>query len=751
MDQIAAYGRGRDGRPYQKLIARYDPEGPSWSLDDVDTGLSVRRIRLHVLGADGVDVPLRSVPPADLLDGAALEGSAGMTAFVDAIGLETQIRVSWVVAGGVARLNAFVTGPTGRTIDVFCEADVRFPTPTVACRLTARPSGETILQAASGDPDNALANAVFCRVADAALEIDGPALRIDRGPAVEGDGPTRVIRTSARLGVRETCRLLSLSLREKVYGTIAPSYRPAERVSEHTVPAGWMSYYCLFEEPSEAKVLSILEFVKQHLVPFGMEYFSVEMWQSNLLWEQRDGKLVPVDRHYWGVDQVKFPKGMKWLAAQIREAGLKPGIWAIPFGIHDEVYYTLHREMFLHDATGKPFENWSGVYLLDPTRSDAQELMARYVGLMTREWGYSFLKLDGLSGGDHYSERFFRRPDVLASFTHPTTAPYRDCLLAMRKAMGPQTYFLACAGEADGVVTGIADGARVVGDPIGSGDNPTWDTVLYSVASSSKMYHLHGYLWHNDPDIIMQRDPLTTEEGIAWASTVALTGQVLFSSDILPDIPLDRVRALQRVVPVIDALPTQLYPVELKEVYDLKIRRDWDQWDVVGVFNWAKERVGALLERRVSFAELGCDPEGACLVWDFWGDRYLGRHVGGFDVEIAPRTCGVYCVRRARDVPQLLTVDRHISQGGVCLRDVVWDAVDGRLSGVSELVGGHLTTVTLHVPEPWSAVEAGADNGVVVELTTAVAGIARLRLRSERGGAFRWWLDSTKRAAGRGR
>jgi len=84
---------------------------------------------------------------------------------------------------------------------------------------------------------------------------------------------------------------------------------------------------------------------------------------------------------------VKFPRGMKWLAGEIRSRGLKPGIWAIPFGVHDEVYYTLHREMFLHDAEGRPYENWSGSYLLDPTSGEAKELIKRYVRCSRRSGG----------------------------------------------------------------------------------------------------------------------------------------------------------------------------------------------------------------------------------------------------------------------------------------------------------------------------------------------------------------------------
>ena len=58
----------------------------------------------------------------------------------------------------------------------------------------------------------------------------------------------------------------------------------------------------------------------------------------------------------------------------------------------------------------------------------------------------------------------------------------------------------------------------------------------------------------------------------------------------------------------------------------------------------------------------------------------------------------VFAVREAQPHPWVLSTTRHISQGGVSLLDVKWDAGRNVLSGKSAVVVGDPYVLTVHLP-----------------------------------------------------
>ncbi|MFI5208685.1 MAG: hypothetical protein ACHQX4_11810, partial [Gemmatimonadales bacterium] len=62
--------------------------------------------------------------------------------------------------------------------------------------------------------------------------------------------------------------------------------------------------------------------------------------------------------------------------------------------------------------------------------------------------------------------------------------------------------------------------------------------------------HYQGLAWHNDPDALLVRAPLSLEEARAWTSIVALSGGVTMASDHLPRLTAERIELLQRAMPV---------------------------------------------------------------------------------------------------------------------------------------------------------------------------------------------------------
>ena len=65
------------------------------------------------------------------------------------------------------------------------------------------------------------------------------------------------------------------------------------------------------------------------------------------------------------------------------------------------------------------------------------------------------------------------------------------------------------------------------------------------------------------------------------------------------------------------------------------------------------------------FDRLGLEPAQGYLVYDFWDDRFLGLHGDRLKVLVRLADCLTLAVHPAKGVPQLISTNRHVTQGGV--------------------------------------------------------------------------------------
>jgi hypothetical protein len=247
-----------------------------------------------------------------------------------------------------------------------------------------------------------------------------------------------------------------------------------------------------------------------------------------------------------------------------------------------------------------------------------------------------------------------------------------------------------------------------VGPDIGA----SWDRVVRCARPATLMYFLNGRVWHNDPDCIMLRDPLTLDNGRAWASFVALSGQLNLVSEWLPDLPPEKLDAYKRTIPnhgKTTARPVDLFQRDMPRIWQLTSGTGDDRIDVVGLFNWnapprpATRRGGAAMEEPTTQAvtkletgpvtiqldskQLGL-PTGEYVAFDYWGNQFLPAISGPTSFELPPGSCKVIALRRKLDRPQVVSTSRHVTQGVADLWNCTWDAAAGVLRGTSQVVGG---------------------------------------------------------------
>src|SRR5207248_4757949 len=111
------------------------------------------------------------------------------------------------------------------------------------------------------------------------------------------------------------------------------------------------------------------------------------------------------------------------------------------------------------------------------------------------------------------------------------------------------------------------------------------------------LYFLNGRVWWNDPDCIMLRydenggktkDPLSIENARAWASFVAMSGQLNLVSEALADLPKERLEIYERTLPNSgrSARPVDVFERELPRIWHLTFGEGDDRHDVVVLYNW---------------------------------------------------------------------------------------------------------------------------------------------------------------------
>ena len=608
---------------------------------------------------------------------------------------------------------------------------------TFACRTQA-PDACRVVQMASGAADSTLNDSLFDIATDTALRLSGGTVALATREPQADEPPLFDLAMTASPHVA-AASALALDLVPDYYrAAYVPTYTPVDKARCPSPPTGWMSWNVYFDTAGEDENLAEARVGAEHLKPFGLDIWSIESWQDN------SPKLPVSTFHNLTLRPytAQFPHGMPWLADQIRALGFRPGIWTVPFGTGDEAFYREHRDWFLHTPDGEPMRNWCGLFVLDPSQPRVRQHMEDTHREMSAEWGYEFFKIDGMSGRSQgYSAHFYERDEVKAAMAQPCDTPMALCVEALRRGIGPDRIWLACQGHYTGPEAALADGARIGGDIVSPGKPPGWHNYLSQASTTLNQLFVHNIVWYSDPDTLLVGEAAPPEVARLATTVVGLPGQMMFAGDKLAELPAERMRLLQQCLPVCDVRPLDLYPIfELSPVWDLKVRRPFGSWDVVSLFNWGDETA----DLGFAFAELGLDPDGDYLVYDFWRGTLLWSFRDRFDAPVTPRSNLLLAVHPALGRPQFLSTDRHVNQGSTSLEALAWDEATATLAGTVRLVGGHATTLTFAVPKDYALDSASADGAEVVESDEHVDNTAVLTLLRPDSGSASWTLTFSR-------
>ncbi|MEV1081868.1 CBM35 domain-containing protein [Streptomyces sp. NPDC050211] len=169
---------------------------------------------------------------------------------------------------------------------------------------------------------------------------------------------------------------------------------------------------------TEANVIKQTDAMAKKLKSSGYEYINIDAgWWRDWSWKPRfDGYARQQ------ADPERFPSGMKAVADRIHAQGLKAGIY-LPVGLEKEAYNDGKSPIWnaegcttadiVHDDL-RTTNGWDSAYKLDFTNPCAQKYIDSQAQLFA-DWGYDFLKLDGVGPGSFKSGGNYNNvPDVAA-------------------------------------------------------------------------------------------------------------------------------------------------------------------------------------------------------------------------------------------------------------------------------------------------------------------------------------------------
>lgn len=441
-------------------------------------------------------------------------------------------------------------------------------------------------------------------------------------------------------------------------------YRPIEKSQFPLPPSGWCTWYYYYPNITARETKRNARWIAENLKEFGAEYVQIDDgWQGS---GARDG-----GRDWSQTNPRRFPDGMQELAQTITAEGLKPGIWLAPHGQSNQQLVDDNPHVFLLDKEGKSLsDTWEGKFLLDP-RSEASQKYLRDLFTKLRDWGYVYYKIDG-------------QPIVVNEYARLVEDEnhelYRQTLQTIRDAIGAKSYLLGCWGiPTQGM--GIMNGSRTGGDIVRG-----WSGgFLLAAGATMRNYYQHNVAWYTDPDTMVLRSPLTIEQARAWATLQGLTGQALMSSDRLTDLNGRRVELLRRVYPAVDARPLDLFPTNgrIKRIWDLKVNHLGRNYDVVGVFNYDEDRSEQIY---LKWQDLGLTADKIVHVFDFWNQEYLGAWEVGMMVDVPPASVRVLTLLPSSGLTELISTNRHITQGWIDLENLEADAQHRVFEGLSNVI-----------------------------------------------------------------
>ena len=486
-------------------------------------------------------------------------------------------------------------------------------------------------------------------------------------------------------------------------------------------PAGWMTWYAVKFGACEESVLENLKFQEKHLKRYGADAIWID-WE----WYHQDMSGIREDGcDSFHPDLKKYPHGLKYIADKIKKSGFVPALWV---GFTNEPVKNEWTDK-CSDILLVEKKTWCGTYFYDFSHP---VYLNEYLPKALRQvldWGYRAVKFDTLPYAIYYHEEFH---DNMYNPALTTKEAFRNVIRKTREIIGKDIYMMSCAAMKDSHVLWAADlfdGARV-GDDIFD-----WESFLKEgIGRTLHFYPLHNVVLYLDPDNVVLRDEFNTaNQALTRLAFVSLLGLPMTFGDDFKVLPEERLRLIQKCLPIMDVHPMSLQESIVKEdrlIVNLAIELPYEHYNVVGIFHMGDQ----FCRTEISMGEDVDLDKGEYLVFDFINQKFLGCMSDRVKLELQPNESRILCIRQKRNRPQILSTSRHISQGAVEIGEMQWDEVRGMLYVSCEVLEHEPYILTVYIPQGYRFLGGNCNSWTVEKevLTVSVlpekTGVMEIRL-----------------------
>ncbi|MEW6203517.1 MAG: glycoside hydrolase family 36 protein [bacterium] len=513
------------------------------------------------------------------------------------------------------------------------------------------------------------------------------------------------------------------------------------KIWKDAVPTGWNVWATGYHHDiTEENMLENARWAAEHLKPYGQGHFQIDDG-----WQKAEGD--------WDANE-KFPKGMKWIADQIRSLGLIPGVWLAPFvaGVNSD-FAKQHPDWIapkgpLADLTMP--KDW---LIIDLSHPEVQKWLDQLFRRVSSEWGYKVIKIDfvyySLMGKKYYDQNM------------TPIEVYRKGLEIVKNAVGEDA-FLIDVGVPIGTGSGLVDGMRFALDNVPKwADEAGWGVqgLKPMVRNVARRYYINYRVWINHPDMFYLGAPeeekrwgsrLTYNEARTYATLVAIEGGITKIGDAFVNLNEEQTELLKRLFPVHhgSARPVDLFEMAYPEIWVLDAKIGNEPYKIVTLFNWGlNERWGKQIpemdrETGTELDKLDMSMDKEYIGYEFWTEQYLGVIKGSIKMNIKARDVRVIALREMTDHPMFLSTNRHVVQGATDIESVEWNESERVIRGMQQVDPNFEYSLKFYVPKGYvfDSAEAGG-----VKTEGIVDGeILRVKFKFSEGGKKEWIVKFKK-------
>lgn len=296
---------------------------------------------------------------------------------------------------------------------------------------------------------------------------------------------------------------------------------------------GWTSWYNYYTNISEDIIMDNLSSFRSRSIP-------LDIFQIDDGYQEHVGDWLKVNS--------KFPKGMGYIANEIKNAGYKAGIWLAPFICEKKSeIYKKHPEWIIKKAGFNP--GWSGMfYVLDFYNEEVRDYIRNVFNTVFNDWGYDMVKLDFL-----YSAALIERKDK-------TRGQIMFEAMQFLRELAGNKLILGC-GVPLGCSFGLTDYCRIGSDVALKWEDSLLKRLHYrervstinSLTSTIGRRHLNGRAFLNDPDVFILRSKgveLNTKQRYTLLLLNLIFGGLVFTSDNIDEYSDEELKLYKSIFPI---------------------------------------------------------------------------------------------------------------------------------------------------------------------------------------------------------